>query len=460
MKLLSLLTPKFLKNLDNHFLLNHRLLWITKVHYVLYYGVISALVGAALIWAYPLRASSALPESGAVLFFAILLSLPPAIFWVYKQATYNIEKSYGRLFPFIEQMRFGIYLLCFAIFGGLPVLFTVLIEKKVANLESIAQLNKDAYSLNAGNPYFPTNQQGSDVLWEDDKIALQNSKDNNQFPAMPDGRNYYNFAFFYIDYDFSQKYEEREDNHIYFRKLFINTHDDAQKLGLIANYIHTFNKYSQQKIEVSPQEVLKNYKAHQIASFISYTYDYYGTTHKQQINSALYRISHAKVYPIMRSNGDLVGWTTIIFCLSTLLLIFQNVKWQDFVLAAVSFGIGSFIYGGTLAFMSSATNQSSENLVFGGILLAFTFFIFKSLQINHLQVFSRFKIFILMFANVMSPFMLLCAVTWLGKTFTNSYYMSSEEGQFWLMAGMVAHTLILIPFFRTMYLKMRALPRG
>jgi hypothetical protein len=459
MKLLSLITPKFLKNLDNYFLLNHRLLWITKVHYVLYYGIIATLMGAALIWAYPLYPSSVLPDGSAVLFFAILLALPPAIFWVYKQATYNIEKSYGRLFPFIEQFRFGIYLVCFAVFGGLPVLFTMLIEQKVANLETLEQLGKDTYILNAGNPYFPTHQNG-DVLWEEDKSMIQNADNNYQFPAMADGRNYYNFSFFYVDFDYTKPYTNRQDTHLYFHKLFLNTHNDAQRLALIKDYISVFNKYNSRKIELSPEEVLKNHKEHKISSFDFYA-DKYGPSQKQEINSRLYKISHIRQYPIMRNSSDLVVWATMIFCLSTLLLIFQNVKWQDFVLAAVSFGVGAFIYGGSLAFMSSALGESNESLVLVGILGAFAFFIFKSLQINHIQAFSRFKIFVLMFANVMSPFMLLCAVTWLGKAFGGPYYyMDSEEAKWLLVVGMVAHTIVLMPFFRKMYLRMRALPRG
>lgn len=451
MKLLNLLTPNFLKNLDNYFLLHHRLLWITKVHYVLYYGLLTTLAGSALIWAYPLHTDSNLPEVGLILFISILCGLPVLAFWLYKQTLYSIEKNYGNLFPFIEQLRFGIYMVCFAVFVGIPIYFAVLVENKIANLAADEQLAKDAYDLNAGNPYFPSNQNG-DVIWEEDKAIIKSWDEQQQFPEMSGGRNYYNFIPFYISY-IHQHENYRNDDQSAFRNLFLNTSTDTQRLILIENFITAHNKYSDEKIKMSPTEALAKHHAHEISYNFVYSYKYH-------ISSRLSSISRAKLYPMKADSYFGIVIFSIVFSLATLLTIFQNVKWQDFLAAATSFAIGAIVYGISLAFISAMTSQHGDGIAIIGVVAAFGFFLFQSYQINTLRVFSRFKIFALMFANVMSPFMfILLAVFW-SKFVSHNYGATEMTEKFGLIAGMLLHILIFMPFFRKMYLKMRALPRS
>ncbi|TAH20968.1 MAG: hypothetical protein EAZ08_04470 [Cytophagales bacterium] len=450
MKLLNLLTPKFLKNLDDYFLLNYRLLWITKVHYVLYYGALVALGSSALVWAYPLHTYSSLPETGFVLFLAILFSLPAAIFWVYKQAIYSVEKNYGSLFPFMEQLRFGAYILCFTVFLGLPIYFTSLVESKIMNLESSEQLSKDAYDLNAGNPYFPSNDNG-DAIWEEDKEVIRNWHDQYQFPQMSDGRNYYNFMPFYVDY--SYKRAESGDDVLTFRNLFLNTNTEEKKLQLIENFITAHNKYSAEKITISAKEALAAYKAHQIILSRSNYYSY-----KYEISSNMSLISRTHYYPFTRTSDFWLVIICFIFGLSTLLSVFQNVKWQDFVLGAISFGAMALVYGISVSFVESVTN--SNGVIFlTGLSSAFVFFLFKSYQINSLQAFSRPKIFALMFANALSPFILFIFGSLLNVLFGFSTHISDNNLWMGFLGGMFIHVLIFMPFFRKMYLKMKALPR-
>lgn len=451
MKLLNLLTPKFLKNLDDYFLLHHRLLWITKVHYVLYYGVVTALAGSALIWAYPLHTDSNLPDVGLVLFLASLLGLPAMIFWIYKQAIYSIEKNYGNLFPFMEQLRFGVYLLCFAVFISLPVYFTVLVENKVANLVSGEQLSKDAYDLNAGNPYFPSNQNG-DVIWEEDKALIKDWNEQQQFPEMSDGRNYYNFVPFYVG-DYIHDYNDNDQNSV-FRNLFLSTNTEAQKLTLIENFITAHNKYSDEKIDKLPQEVLTAYKAHQISYTFSGTYEAY----KYEINNTMSLIARVQRNPLIQAKDLGTVFACIVFALTTFLSVFQNVKWQDFVVGSIAFLASAFVFSISMSFARVAVG-GSESFVFGSIMLAFIFFMFKSYQINYLRVFSRLKLFALMFANALSPFIILVLMALVKNIFDSPFYFSHHTFEFGLATGALVYIIIFMPFFRKMYLKMRALPR-
>jgi hypothetical protein len=456
MKLLNLLAPKFLKNLDDYFLLHHRLLWLTKVHYVLYYGLVTALAGATLIWAYPLRTDSSLPETALILFLSILLGLPALIFWLHKQTLYSIEKNYGNLFPFMEQLRFGIYLFCFAIFAGIPIYFAVLVENKVANLENREQLAKDIYSLNAGNPYFPSNQNGEngDVIWEEDKAKLQNWDGQQQFPQLGEGRNYYNFMPFHANYYY--KYDSYPPDHIVFKTLFLTTDTDAKRLELIENFIIAHNKYSSKKIEMMPQEVLAAYKAHQISYTFSGTYEAY----KYEINNTTSLIARTQGNPLIREKDLGTVLACIVFGLGIFLSVFQNVKWQDFVVGAIGFLASSLVFSISMSFVSVAIGGGGEILVFSSIVLAFMFFLFKSYQINHLQVFSRLRLFALMFANALSPFIILLVMALVKNIFDSPFYFSHQTFEFGLATGASIYVVIFMPFFRKMYLKMRALPRS
>ncbi len=454
MKLLNLLTPKFLKNLDSYFLLHNRLLWIIKVHYVLYYGLVAALAGSALIWAYPLRTDSSLPETGLVLFLSILLGLPALIFWLHKQTLYSVEKNYGNLFPFMEQLRFGIYLFCFAIFVGIPIYFAVLVENKIANLESREQLTQDVYSLNAGNPYFPSNQNG-DAIWEEDKAKLQNWDGQQPFPELGEGRNYYNFMPFYAHY--SNKHGDyRNDDQSIFHNLFLNTNTDAKRLELVEHFIIAHNKYSDKKVKMSPKEVLAKHNAHQISYTFAGDYEAY----KYKINNTISSISRVQDNSLIGEKNLATVFACIVFGLAAFLSVFQNVKWQDFVVGAVAFLASSFLFGIYTSFMSVVVGGGSETLVFASIVFAFMFFLFKSYQINHLRVFSRFRLFTLMFANALSPFIILLVMALGNKIFYVPLYFSHLTLEFGLAAGALAYIVIFMPFFRKMYLKMRALPRS
>jgi len=451
MKLLNLFTPKFLKNLDSYFLLNHRLLWITKVHYVLYYAVLAALGSSALVWAYPLHTDSSLLEGSFVLFIAVLISLPAMVFWVYKQTIYSMEKNYGNLFPFMEQLRFGAYMLCFAVFVGLPIYFTSLVEGKIASLESSEQLGKDGYDLNAGNPYFPSSNSG-DVIWEEDKEAVRDWHEQHQFPQMSDGRNYYNFMPFYVDDSYKNGYTDADL--LTFRNLFLSTSTEKVKLQLIENFIAAYNKYSNDKITITSQEALASYKAHHI---FPYTDSY---SHKYGISSTLSLISRSQHDSLVQEKNFGLVFLCLVFGLSTLLSVFQNVKWQDFVLGAIGFGAMALIYGISVSlFLESFTTNRHDGIFLVGMSFAFIFFLFKSHQIGSLQTFSRPKIFALMFANAMSPFILLIFGYLFNILFGFSTHISSGGFWFGLLGGMLVHILIFMPFFRKMYLKMKALPR-
>ena len=459
MKIFSLIIPKFLKTLDNYFLLNYRLLWITKIHYAIYFSVFAALGGSALIWAYPLSTdSSIIPSVEVVMFFSILAVLPIAVFWVYKQVIFNIEKNYGQLFPLMEYIRFGSYLFVFGMLVGLPILFSSLIESKVKNLATPQELVQDVYDLNMGNPYFPTQRHG-DILWEEDKKVIMENYQNEDIYSLPnlsDGRNYYNFRPFYVNiYIERENYAyENTDDAKKVRNTFLETSYDATKLTYIKNYLRAYNKYSAIKIKLSPEEILQLYKSHTLHSEI------FGIG-KDEINAKLYEISAMHDRP-MNTRDIGIAAICVVFSLSTLLLIFQNVRWLDFVLAAISFGVGGFLLLGTLAFIDSLFIQSYDNsIILVAILCCFAFFFGKSLQINGIKTFSRFKIFSLMFANVMSPYLLLLVAAVLSKSFhyPNSY-ITGAESQFWILAGFVLHTLLFVPIYKKLYLKMRALPKN
>jgi hypothetical protein len=449
MKLLSVLTPKFLKNLDSYFLLNHRLLWITKIHYVLFYAVTGGLGLSFLVWLYPLRTNSFLPETALMVFLAVLCCLPMAIFWVYKQTIYSVEKKYGNLFPLMEYMRFGIYLLTFGIFVGTPIFFTGLMQHKIDNLVSLEELKTDLDILNSGNPYFPTNRYG-DYISEEDKeyLAFTNNGQNN-YVELKDGRtfNFHHFAPYYLSF------EKNPANDKNYCEQFLQTDNESIKLAYINSYIEVFNKYSDRPLSMSAKEVLWRYHKKEVMPE-------WVEKNKSDVLKNLYAISEYKYKKIWSEKGLPILFSLFVFSLGTLLLMFQNVKWQDFVVGLISFGFGSLVFGLILAFAYSflfPKSYKEEVVIIGAILGMFGVFLYQARSIASLSAFSRIKTFSLMFANLLSPFLIFMLVLFISKA-TNSFYMSSEEAQTSLVLGMIVHTIFFIPFYRAMYLKMRSLP--
>ncbi|MEM7367983.1 MAG: hypothetical protein AAF587_05240 [Bacteroidota bacterium] len=113
--------PAFLKRIDQYLLLNHPALWVSKIHFVLFYGVVATLfVGVvSLIPVSPYD----LPDVETHFGMAIIPASLGFLFWGWQVGRINVERFFGE--TSLKQRLFlqGIYLLCVAIFASFPFLY-------------------------------------------------------------------------------------------------------------------------------------------------------------------------------------------------------------------------------------------------------------------------------------------------------------------------------------------------
>ena len=88
--------PKFLKKLDAYLLRKYPNLWVTNIHFVVFYTLIFdfILYGLTRLQGFDITDPSSDTDT------PISLMIVPAVlifvFWFIKQARYNVDKNYGR----------------------------------------------------------------------------------------------------------------------------------------------------------------------------------------------------------------------------------------------------------------------------------------------------------------------------------------------------------------------------
>ncbi len=123
--------PSFLREIDHYFLVHHRLLWMTKIHYVAFYMLIINMLAWGFLTAhrFPYQIDPAV-----ITFFGVILSLVPFGFWAFRQVTISIENNFGNLAPFVAQSKIGLYTLCISMFLSLPFTIQITTEYQIGRL--------------------------------------------------------------------------------------------------------------------------------------------------------------------------------------------------------------------------------------------------------------------------------------------------------------------------------------
>lgn len=146
------LIPPFLKRLDQYLLLNHPLIWISKIHYILFYGIllnaVSALIGLAL----PLDLMY--PQDLALWYFLFsVISVVVLCFWIYRVVIFNVEKKFGNRKWTDEYKLFLLNFSCVFILFSFPFPFATIYNARVANYVTDDVLINDINTLNKAEAY-------------------------------------------------------------------------------------------------------------------------------------------------------------------------------------------------------------------------------------------------------------------------------------------------------------------
>lgn len=497
--MLNILVPSFLKRLDHYLLLHYRLLWISKIHYVLFYSALTLVLGGVLIYTYPLTSASDLPEMSVVLLIVIGLVAPACVYWVYWQTVYGVESDFGLRFRGIAYLRFALQFLCFGILGSLTLALTFLVEHRIVNLASEEELVNDLNILNIGNPYMPSRTEG-DTLWNDCRFYQKRVKSSDTDDSLNQsvtlytlnliiiGRDtvkaftmYNNFVYFipyiFIDGELiinGESIGKRE----YFKKilspednlnLFFKKPSKKIMLNAVKQYIDAFNKYSEVKIKGNPKDFLESYLAKKVMLG--------NDVNKGNVKAKIEYLYLKKVNPYIEGGfqGRWFAWVPFSFLLSIFLFNFHYVSKKEFIIGVL--GVVGIIF---LAVYSSGfieewtreiedVDAGLQPLIIALVLSAVFAVLMGFCVKNYYQARQRSKLknIILLITNIIG----FCTLMMFFFTIVNSHLRNYSEIDevtramhrfyelIYLYSFLSPYFFIFVPLFHQFFVKMRSLPR-
>ncbi|MEM7367982.1 MAG: hypothetical protein AAF587_05235 [Bacteroidota bacterium] len=153
---LQFLIPAFLKRIDHYLLLNHPIVWASKVHYVLFYGGLSVL-GIGLMSLLPLSHNSR-PDVDQQVLLAIIPAAIGLLLWAAQVGKHRAEGLYGSYSLKTRILAQALFMLCLSIFVSLPLIYGQCLAYRAAN-SVIANQYIASYS-----PYVPPTYHEQEAL--------------------------------------------------------------------------------------------------------------------------------------------------------------------------------------------------------------------------------------------------------------------------------------------------------
>ncbi|MCC6370836.1 MAG: hypothetical protein IT236_07525 [Bacteroidia bacterium] len=150
--MLKKLAPKFVHNIDTWLLENHPVIWMSRVHYALWFGLLLGALSAAVGFGVYVNI---LQEFGFTLWYFIfgLIGFVFFCIWVYNYVIFNKDKSYGHRKPFESYLNFLLVFVCIAVFALVPVPFQYTCNLSIANTFTDDEITEHINILNEDSPY-------------------------------------------------------------------------------------------------------------------------------------------------------------------------------------------------------------------------------------------------------------------------------------------------------------------
>ncbi len=447
-KKLNKINLPFLNKIDRYFLLNKKLFWVTRVHYVTVFGIATMGLGAIITLLWPVDYHIAFPNIWLMLLAFSVPSFFALCWWVYYQVIYNVDKENGLTYSLFEYRRTLLYLYCIIIFGVSGVLPSAILSYRIGSLvKDNGKSISDVSILNLGNPYFPTSLSGDNIFRvnrANEKITDQELGSirfdlwNTYYNDFETENNYYGY------YSTSEKttYKNSTKADKYYAYIDKKNIDE----GEIERYIKVINKYGG-NFNYSVQEVTDFFKQEKtIPGMLKI---------KKHVQSQIEQIHESRVLMFggtygYRTKDYISGFSitlSILFALALLLQIFNNMGARDFIWSVVFttiISITTLIIGFSL--FGSDDSTVILCLFVYSLITLFTLSIFKK------ETYSRFKNMCLAFSNVFSPLLILLICV-----LANAH--SELELSLAMIGGIGTHFLFLTPLFRSLHVKMQTLPR-
>lgn len=328
--ILKKLIPPFLRKLDNYLLLNHPIAWISKIHIVLFYGLITWSLSALSGLLIPINLSQP-QDLGLWYFLFTILAIVALCFWIYHNIIFNLEKKFGKRAWVDEYKIFFLNVCCVFIFISFPIPFTSIYNTRLANTVSEEELIHDINTMNAAEPFLMRNLTHYESMYD---TATHYSSFDLRKPVVFDA--YTPWVMKYDSLRFRRLAGYSELSAIYERAK----NSDQQIRDLLNNSLHVGKKYGLTDSDVNVDSLLKRSRylmAHSpITSedFYSYSQSYNNNYAMEQI---FVHIAEAKYNTLFIGKFEFLNFL-LFTCLylSILLMLFKMVPWKQFLLTLIA----------------------------------------------------------------------------------------------------------------------------
>lgn len=409
------LIPNFLKNLDAYLLLNAPVIWISKLHYVLFFGLLMWLFSALIGFIIPINLFES-QDLGLWYFLFTILAIVALCFWIYRNVIFNIEKKFGNRHWTDEYKIFFLSFFSVFIFMSFAFPFSIIYNSRVANTVTDSELITDINILNEGEPFIVTDI--NHYYSEYDSI-----KDKNYY-YINDCNTFEEYTPYFIRedsvklnlltyYNQTKRYQKRKNNYAEIGQLIQNYINVVKKYNIEFNYSASqCLKYYQNLVEKSPQTN---------ESFIGLD-----GINKYDLKEGIENIAEAKFGKLFLWKSEFLLFLFYsTFYISLLIMMFKMVHWKQYIITIITLIILPILLFIISMLIPYSFRNNSENIFVNLVLLSFFVAIFFAIKgILDTKKFNSFSNICLQLVYLTFPFIPLLTILFLQHTF-NVFYDSS-----------------------------------
>ncbi len=305
------LIPNFLRNLDKKLLLTQPEIWLSKVHYVLFFSILSSILLVILSFVIPVEKND-IPTYAVGVGISYIPVLIGLAIWVSVVVRHNIDKEFGDLSILKEYKVILSYFISIVVILLLPFSIWIGAELKADTLISDEELAQDIVDYDKGSVFFNASITYTEQLGDGTcELGL---------------KNHYNSI----------------DEHFY-GDTVLTYSSKAEVLEIIGVFAKIYENYSdkdvyQNRIIINPEEVFNRY-------FVNKNYSTYQGISRYTVRRNLIKLREVK-QGFSAIESGLWMFLCIASIIATLLLYaFKNSRKVDFLIAIITMALVPIFYG-------------------------------------------------------------------------------------------------------------------
>lgn len=306
---------KLYHKINDYLLYNHPNIWVTRIHLFLPIGLLILLgVLGVNIFMFPYNIKEPLSSGDGGFWLMVIPVLIYLVYWFIFQARYNVEKSGGKLSIFQEYLNYFSYFAIYSIALLLVLIIPLSTDYKIMTSISESEYREDLNALNLGH----------EVV--------------NKIGSLTKNGNLYSFQTSNYIYDYSK-------NSNAYQNIKVN---ERELITIIQNFNNSFNKYTKEKITLSPQQIIyKNLKEEVNNEYDEYASDYCDRyPYYDAPRYKLEKISKLKNNGFLfKDKGAMQAFSMLIALCSLITWIFKQMHWKEFVFGAIAVALTPLVLG-------------------------------------------------------------------------------------------------------------------